>query len=323
MTAPLVSIIVPCFNAEKYIADAIQSLLDQTYKNIEILIVNDGSTDNSRHVIKSFTDTRIQYFEQSNRGQCAALNYGFQFARGRYVKFYDADDLLDMETIEGQVNVLKNSEDKDISFIEWRRFYNDKVPSAIDHDHYHTIHRDCTPLEYLTYTGKTPMVQCGLWLIPRSMFAVSRLWDERLSLINDTEFFSRLLPHARQLKFSSKGFTLYRTNFNSNSLSGDVSKKGIRSALLSIDLMAKWMLKMEESERIKKIIASSYCMILEWAFPRHNVYSKIIERRLLNYPTSIRHTSSGKVYNLLMTFLGWKMTARLSRLYYLIRHNRH
>lgn len=321
MSSSLVSIIVSCYNAEKYVAETINSLLDQTYQNIEIIIVNDGSTDGSEEIIKSFTDTRIRYYKQSNKGQCAALNFGFHFATGRYVKFYDADDILEQESIAAQVDSLQDSNDEDVSFIEWRRFYNNQLPANIDHNHFHTIHRDCTPLEFLTCTGKTPMVQCGLWLIPRTIFNKSGLWDERLSLINDTEFFARLLPFAKRLRFSQKGFTLYRTNFHSGSLSGDLSEKGIKSALLSIDLMSKWLLQMEDSERTKKVIANSYLMILERSFPKHKTYTKIIERRLINYPSSyIEHTKSGKIHNLLMAFFGWKTAARLSKLYYRVRY---
>ena len=316
MNKPLVSIVLPCFNAERYIEEAIRSLLHQTYQNIEIIIINDGSVDSSEKVIKSFDDKRIKYYYQSNRGQCAASNFGFSKSIGKYIKFYDADDVLDPEVIRGQVELLENGEPEDISFIEWRRFYDDRLPTSIDLNHPHTIHRDCTPLEYLTFTGKTPMVQCGLWLIPRQLINKSGLWDERLSLINDTEFFSRLLPYAKLLRFSDKGITHYRSIFKGNSLSGDMSRKGIRSALLSIDLMAKWLLKVENSERIKKIIVNSYVMILEWSYPRHKMFSNIIERRLSNYPASyIQHTKSGKMYNLVMTVCGWKVATRLSKFY--------
>ncbi len=322
MGTPLVSIIVSCYNAEKYIAETIQSLLNQTYSNLQIVVVNDGSTDSSEKIIKSFHDNRINYYYQANGGQCAALNFGFSKSTGKYIKFYDADDILDFEVIESQVELLEKEDAENISFIEWRRFYNDEL-TPIDHNHFHTIHRDCTPLEYLTFTGKTPMVQCGLWLIPRTILNKSGLWDERLSLINDTEFFCRLLPYARQLRFSDKGITHYRTNFKGNSLSKDLSEKGIRSALFSIDLMSEWLLKIEKSERIKKIIANSYVLILEWSFPKQIVYSKIIERRLANYPLSyIQHTRSGKIYNSIMTLFGWKVAARLSKMYYRIRFNK-
>lgn len=321
---PLVSIIVSCYNGEKYISETLTSLINQTYSKIEVIVVDDGSTDESEKIIKSFKDPRIKYYYQKNKGQSAALNAGFRRSSGSLIKFYDADDILDMNVILGQVEALQESAESDISFIEWRRFYNNKFPSSIDHNHHHTIHKDCTPLEYLTFTGKTPMVQCGLWLIPRKLLYKSGLWDERLSLINDIEFFCRLLPCANTLRFSDNGITYYRTNFNSNNLSADSSKKGIKSSILSIDLMAKWLNKLERSERIDRIISASYVVILEGAYPKHLLYSIIIERRLKNFPASYSiHTRSGTGYNLIMFFFGWKVARRLGRIYYYVRYNKH
>lgn len=317
MQFPLVSIIVSCFNGEKYIADTLTSLLNQSYSNLEIIVVNDGSTDNSEKVILSFNHPAIRYYKQDNKGQCAALNYGFKQSSGSLIKFYDADDILHHQVIEGQVESLMGLPDNCISFIEWRRFYNDKLPETIDLNDPHTIHKDCTPIEYITLKEHPPMYQCGLWLLPRTLLLRTGLWDERLSLINDTEFFSRIMMHVGLLKFSDKGYTFYRTNATETSLSKDLSVKGIKSAILSIDLTAKWLLAIENSERIQRIIVKAYVMILEWAYPKQMMLVKIVERRLKHYPSKfILHTKSGKLYNLIMNLFGWKAANRLAKLYY-------
>ena len=103
MRCPLVSIIIPCFNARKYIGAAIQSALDQTYPNIEVIVVDDGSTDDSLGVIQSFGD-RIRWETGPNRGGCAARNRGIAISRGEFLQFLDADDLLYREKLERQVN---------------------------------------------------------------------------------------------------------------------------------------------------------------------------------------------------------------------------
>ena len=321
MSDPLVSIIVSCYNGEKYVADTLNSLLSQTYSNIEIVVVNDGSTDKSEQIITSFTDSRIKYYKQSNKGQCAALNVGFSKSSGSYIKFYDADDILHPEVIEGQVEVLKGMSSDCISFIEWRRFYNDTLPSFVDITDPHTIHKDCTPIEYITMKEHPPMYQCGLWLIPRALLLKTGLWDERLSLINDTEFFSRIMRQVCLLRFSENGYTFYRTNATETSLSKDLSKKGIKSALLSIDLTAKWLLSIENSERIKKIIVNAYIMVLEWAFPKQKALAKIVERRLKQYPREyVVHTKSGKIYNVVMKLFGWRTASRMAKYYYRKKH---
>jgi glycosyltransferase involved in cell wall biosynthesis len=102
MSNPLVSIIIPCYNAEKYVADAIQSALNQTYANCEIIVIDDGSTDGSLEVVKTF-GTCIRYATGPNRGGCAARNRGIDLAHGEFMKFLDADDTLLFDAISAQV----------------------------------------------------------------------------------------------------------------------------------------------------------------------------------------------------------------------------
>lgn len=92
-TEPLVSIVIPCYNAERWVPKAIQSALGQTYVNTQVIVVDDGSTDGSLEVIKQF-DGKINWLSTSNRGPCAARNMGLKAARGEWIQFLDADDLL-------------------------------------------------------------------------------------------------------------------------------------------------------------------------------------------------------------------------------------
>jgi glycosyltransferase involved in cell wall biosynthesis len=92
-STPLVSIIMPCWNAAPFVSDAIESMLAQTYGNVEVIVVDDGSTDNSLDVIKSFGE-RIHWESGANRGGCAARNRGIDLAHGEFIQFLDADDVL-------------------------------------------------------------------------------------------------------------------------------------------------------------------------------------------------------------------------------------
>jgi glycosyltransferase involved in cell wall biosynthesis len=97
--ARLISVIMPVFNAEKFIADAIASVLCQSYPQWELLIVNDGSSDQSEKIIRSFTDDRIRYFVQPNKGVSAARNNGLQHMAGDFFCFLDADDILPEDSL--------------------------------------------------------------------------------------------------------------------------------------------------------------------------------------------------------------------------------
>lgn len=102
MNDPKISIIVPVYNTEKYLQQCLQSLLDQTYSNLEIIVVNDGSTDNSENIITDFAmkDCRIREIKQKNSGLSAARNKGLENAEGDYVIFVDSDDWIDQMTCE-------------------------------------------------------------------------------------------------------------------------------------------------------------------------------------------------------------------------------
>lgn len=119
-----VSIIIPLYCAEKYIADTIQSALAQTYQNFEIIIVDNGSTDRSVEVCQQFTDPRIKIIRQENRGAAGSRNTGIRHAQGEYLAFLDADDLWLREKLEKQVEHLNNSPAVGISYC-WSAFIDE------------------------------------------------------------------------------------------------------------------------------------------------------------------------------------------------------
>ncbi len=120
-----VSVIIPVYNAEKYVAATIQSVLSQTYENFEIIIVDDGSPDGSIDVCKLFKDSRIKIIRQANRGLAGARNTGIRHAQGDYLAFLDADDIWLAEKLEKHVYHLNNSPTVGISFC-YSAFINEK-----------------------------------------------------------------------------------------------------------------------------------------------------------------------------------------------------
>lgn len=107
---PLVSIVVPTYNQAEYLTEAIASAQQQTYPNIEIVVVNDGSTDNTEDVLKKLSeqDSRIRFFNQSNKGFGGATNKAIQEAKGKYIAHLDSDDIFESVKIEHQLNALKD-----------------------------------------------------------------------------------------------------------------------------------------------------------------------------------------------------------------------
>jgi len=113
------------YNSEQYIRDAIDSCLSQTYGNIEIIVIDDGSTDNSKEEILDYVKVnRIRYFYQSNKGRSAARNHGLDVAEGEYINFLDSDDLLHQSKIEKHMNYMNSNENYFASYSAVEYFDN-------------------------------------------------------------------------------------------------------------------------------------------------------------------------------------------------------
>lgn len=104
---PKVSIILPCYNVEKYVAKSIQSVLDQSFKDFELLVIIDGSPDNSKGIAESFDDSRIQIFEKTNGGLSDARNYGMERATGEFIYFMDSDDWIEPDLLKDSISFLE------------------------------------------------------------------------------------------------------------------------------------------------------------------------------------------------------------------------
>ena len=124
----LISIIVPVYNVEKYFDECVKSILNQSYKNIEIILVNDGSTDNSGNLCDNYAtiDPRIKVIHKENGGLSDARNFGMKNANGEYFSFIDSDDYIDKYFIENLYNALiSQGDDCKISMCRFTRNIND------------------------------------------------------------------------------------------------------------------------------------------------------------------------------------------------------
>ena len=106
---PLISVIIPTYNREHFLKDAIESVLSQTYNNLELIIVDDGSVDNTQQLVQKFTDKRINYIRQEHKGASTARNRGIQEVKGEYIAFLDSDDIWLPKKIEKQLKIFRES----------------------------------------------------------------------------------------------------------------------------------------------------------------------------------------------------------------------
>ena len=116
---PKVSVIIPTYNCAHFLPDAIQSVLDQSFQDFELIVVDDGSTDNTEEVVRSFSDTRLTYIRQVHQERSAARNTGIQASGGEYVTFLDSDDRYLPGKLSLQVPVLDAHPDKGMVISGW------------------------------------------------------------------------------------------------------------------------------------------------------------------------------------------------------------
>ncbi|MDY3001340.1 MAG: glycosyltransferase [Romboutsia timonensis] len=124
----MLSIIIPIYNVEKYLTKCIESVINQTYKNLEIILVNDGSTDNSKDIINKYSliDSRIKVINKKNGGLSDARNVGIEIAKGDYIAFLDSDDWVELNMYEKLYSYIKQ-ENADIAQCSYQKVYNEEV----------------------------------------------------------------------------------------------------------------------------------------------------------------------------------------------------
>jgi glycosyltransferase involved in cell wall biosynthesis len=308
----LVSIIISAFNAEKYIAETLDAVLQQTYPNLEVIVVNDDSTDNTLSIAESYKSRGVLVFSQDKKGQDAALNLGYKHSKGEYIKFMDSDDLINPEMVELQVNAISTSSDH-IAYGEWARFYHNNPSNA----NFESLDywKNTDPIEFIIARPEGVMLQCGIILIPRHLIDKVGVWDERLVLYNDTEFFNRIILASKGVKFV-KGARLYYRSGMASSISAQNGRKYFESTLLAIDLISQQLLQKEDSIRIRIFISNLYQNRYFQIYPLFPDLCLEYKNRLLEFPLSTLKPQAGKMFKFLHFFLGWKITKVVQRYFY-------
>jgi glycosyltransferase involved in cell wall biosynthesis len=314
---PLVSIIIPVYNAEKYLAEAVRSAMEQTWPNKEIIIIDDGSTDNSLSIAKSFESENIKVFTQTNKGASTARNKGLEQAKGDYIQFLDADDLLSPDKLQSQVKLLTVNPGKvavcsTIHFTDQTGTANQK---PTDYEEAFLI--DLEPSEFLVNLwggndNKGSMVQPNAWLTPADVIAKAGKWNESLSLDDDGEFFCRVLLKSKGI-VKSGGFNYYRKfKIVRNNLSAQKHKTAMDSLIRSLLLKKEYLFEKNKSEKAQRAM---YRQFLDMAVNSYMVYPDIYKKakkELKNYPGyHVTPRLGGEFINKIARLFGWKIARRL------------
>lgn len=306
---PLVSILIPCYNAAPWLAPTLESCLDQTWPNIEIIVVNDGSTDDSLAVARRYAARNVRVIDQPNAGQSAAFNTAIRAARGRYLEFLDADDLLAPDKIAHQAARLATLPPGWLATGSWARFHRDPTEARFTPG---PVSRDLAPLEWvLALWNSDSMMHGAAWLVPAELVAAAGGWQEDLSLINDFEFFSRLVLASRGVAFCAEARTYYRSGIT-GSLSGRRSATAWRSAFASVERGTARVLAQENTDRTRAACAHVWRNLTFDAYPDAPAHLRRLgERRVRELGARLGSPAGGRWFTLAKRILGWKLARRL------------
>ena len=309
MNFPKVSVLIPCYNAEKWLAATLDSVFSQTWNNIETVVVNDGSTDSSRAILSAYENRGVKVVDQPNRGQTAALNAALAHATGDFIQYLDADDLLAPDKIELQLRQLEANAGC-ISFAEWARFYDDPLQADFSP---RVEWQDLDPVDWLVLNWREGggMMYPAMWLLPIDIVRSIGPWDESLSLINDTDYFTRAVLAARQVLFCQGARTYYRSGIL-GSLSGSRSAAAWLSQNKTLEKCEGYLLAKENSERTRRACAMLWQRFAYSCYPYERRLSNAAASRAARLsPARLPH-EGGLVYRLMCHFFGWRV-ARLAQ----------
>jgi glycosyltransferase involved in cell wall biosynthesis len=304
-----VSILIPCYNSEAFLADTINSAINQTLKNIDIIILDDGSTDNSFQIAKSFASNKVKVIQQENSGACAARNKAFELSTGDYIQYLDADDLLSENKITEQMNLFEKYGDEIVVSCQWDRFKSDPEEATFPQ---RFLDEDWeSPIDWLvnSWEGNGMMAQHA-WLTPRSLIEKAGPWDVRLNINQDGEFFSRVLLQSKAIKFCPDAKVYYRSG-NPESISKKASRAKAESLLLSYQLYVKNTLPKVNNENVRHALMINFLGFIYRFNDSHPDLSSIARQEIKKLGFDNLPVYGGKNFKAAAKILGFENTLKL------------
>ncbi len=311
MVTPLVSILVPCFNNERTLVASLESALAQTWPRCEVILVDDGSRDDSLALARSFEPRGVKVVAQANGGAGAARNAALNVARGDYIQYLDADDILSANKVEAQVRLLESLAACKVASCRWGRFEENPAAARWVPDE---TWRDLSAMEFLLLAAHANrMMPTAAWLVPRALAEVAGPWDLVPSPNDDGEYFCRVLLASDGIAFSPEGCSYYRSG-QSGTLSSVKSERACRGILHSMELISGHFLAKEDSPRVRAALADHFQRIEHIAYARCTEVAEAAAARAREFGGSSLAPEMGKRTRWLARLIGWRAVWRLKAL---------
>lgn len=311
---PLVSIIIPVYNKVDFIRETLESVLEQSYSKTEIILVNDGSTDESLKILEEFKSKlfdKVILIDSPNLGVSAATNLGIEASNGDYIQFLDADDLISPNKISNQICILNGNGNQNIatcSYVGFKESIHNY--SRIPYSVFQSFESGLDLLRKIW--ERQEMLQPACFLTSRFLIEKAGPWDESLIINQDGEFFTRVLLHAKQIIYDSNSIVYYRTP-GPNNVSQQKSEKAFSSLLNSFQLYEKYTLVNEDSISVRKALKQVYQKFIYDCFPKYPGLISKAEELINNLGISEETYIGGPKFQMLSKCFGFKNALRLKR----------
>jgi glycosyltransferase involved in cell wall biosynthesis len=306
---PLVSILIPAYNAHEWIAETIESALAQTWPAKEIIVVDDGSTDQTVEIAKRYADKHVQVVTQANQGAAVARNTAYAHAQGDYIQWLDADDVLDPHKVEHQVRrIQKGLSPRTLLSGAWGHYiYRQSKARFVETPLWESL----TPVEWLIRKmGQNLHMQTDNWLVGRELTDAAGPWDCRLWRDNDGEYFCRVILACDRIEFVPEAKSYYRNaGFKSISYIGGSNKK-LESLLLSMKLHIQYLRSLEDSERTRAACVFYIGVWLHEFYPFRPDIAEELKQMAAQLGGVARDPKLSWKYNWLVDLFGWKAGRR-------------
>jgi O-antigen/teichoic acid export membrane protein/glycosyltransferase involved in cell wall biosynthesis len=306
---PLVSILIPAYNAEEWIGDTIRSAMAQTWGRKEIIVVDDGSSDRTLAIAREFERDGVCVVTQTNQGGSAARNAASALGRGDYIQWLDADDLLAPDKISRQMETLNECPSRRILLscpfgrFSYRYYRAKFVPTG--------LWADLSPLEWLSRKmGQNAYMQTATWLVSRELTEAAGPWDTRLLGDDDGEYFCRVLLASDGVRFLPEARVYYRAPFpNTLSYIGQSEKK-LRAQWLSMRLHIQYLLGLEDSESTRAACVDFLQAYLISFYPEWTEMVKEMEETARELGGRLEPPRLSWKYSWMLRVFGWGPTKR-------------
>lgn len=255
----LVSILIPAYNAERWLAETLQSALAQTWPRLEIIVVDDGSRDRTLAVARGFERGNLKVVTQTNQGAPAARNRALALAQGDYIQWLDADDLLDPQKISLQMRVAATCANRRQLLSGPHGLFYYRTERAIFSPT--ELWADLTPVDYfIARFTRNLFLQTGAWLVSRELTSAAGPWRSECWADDDGEYFGRVVSASDGVRFISESRLFYRVG-NYKGLNKARSSSA-QTALYTAKVNSiRQLLALEDSPRTR---AASVRLLQDW-----------------------------------------------------------